>query len=695
MTFSAVPSLLAALAAFGLAALLVSRRPRRPANVAFALALAGLGVGEIARFAVLVLNFTMARMLWAQVPLVTQMLAVPAWLAFSVTLAEADPRAQLRGWLLLIGAASVASLVVVGLAFVEPLVLSSPPPPLGAVLVLSRTGKIAVVLALLTSVFVMFRLESILRNTTGVARWTIKYLVLGVLALCGIEVFFDSQRLLYRSITAKHLPAQSALTALSLGLIAFCIVRHRLLDVNVFVSRHVVFSSVTMGVAGLYLLGLGVIGELMRRFDIHPDFLTVSVVVFLTGMALVIGLLSGTLRRRLRHAIATHFYDHKYDYRREWAEFTHTVTAVSSVKAVPRQILAWVTDTLGTTAGALWLLDGTRRWRLAAAIGVPDEALSLGIDPDLLLDRVRQGQSVIVPEGGLFPSLGASAMRNHALPVLVPLIGRGEILGLLGVGLPMGGRVTLEDEDLLTTAGAQAVTVVLNARLSEELARSREMEAFHKLSSFIVHDLKNAVAMLSMVTQNAKLHGGNPDFQRDAFQAVEDSVRQMRRLIGRLSGIPKQAALSAGSSAMNQVVQETLTRSRTAAEGRVRIKEELDPAAGSVAVAEDDARAIVSNLVLNALEATPNNGEVHVMTSRHEETVTVTVSDTGYGMSEAFIRDSLFVPFRTTKSQGLGVGLFQVKTIIDGAGGRIRVESREGIGTTFSVDLPAVDAGEE
>jgi putative PEP-CTERM system histidine kinase len=217
------------------------------------------------------------------------------------------------------------------------------------------------------------------------------------------------------------------------------------------------------------------------------------------------------------------------------------------------------------------------------------------------------------------------------------------------------------------------------------------MDAFHRLSSFIVHDLKNAVAMLSMVTENAKVHGNNPDFQRDAFRTVEDSARQMRQLIGKLRGAPREGAVVEGSTHVNRVIQDVVGNTRVAAEGRVRIKEELDPATAAARIPEEDLRAIVSNLLLNALEATPCNGEVLVGATRRGDRVQIVVADTGCGMSESFVRESLFVPFRTTKSQGLGVGLFQVKTVIDSVGGKITVDSREGVGTTFTVDLPGAD----
>jgi signal transduction histidine kinase len=66
----------------------------------------------------------------------------------------------------------------------------------------------------------------------------------------------------------------------------------------------------------------------------------------------------------------------------------------------------------------------------------------------------------------------------------------------------------------------------------------------------------------------------------------------------------------------------------------------------------------------------------------------LSVADNGRGMSEDFVRQSLFRPFSSTKNAGLGIGLAQCKSIVDAHGGRIRAESRPGEGTTFTIDLP-------
>jgi len=97
---------------------------------------------------------------------------------------------------------------------------------------------------------------------------------------------------------------------------------------------------------------------------------------------------------------------------------------------------------------------------------------------------------------------------------------------------------------------------------------------------------------------------------------------------------------------------------------------------------------VVTNLLLNACDAVGPKGRVTVRTDHHDDWVALSVADNGCGMSLAFLRDSLFRPFRTTKKKGLGIGMFQSKMIIEAHRGSIQVKSEVGIGTTFRVTLP-------
>jgi signal transduction histidine kinase len=100
---------------------------------------------------------------------------------------------------------------------------------------------------------------------------------------------------------------------------------------------------------------------------------------------------------------------------------------------------------------------------------------------------------------------------------------------------------------------------------------------------------------------------------------------------------------------------------------------------------------VVTNLVINARDALGSDGRIRVRTEQRGERVLLSVSDNGCGMSQAFLRESLFRPFQSTKKKGLGIGLFQTRAIVHAHGGGIQVESDVGRGTTFRVSFPVND----
>jgi signal transduction histidine kinase len=97
---------------------------------------------------------------------------------------------------------------------------------------------------------------------------------------------------------------------------------------------------------------------------------------------------------------------------------------------------------------------------------------------------------------------------------------------------------------------------------------------------------------------------------------------------------------------------------------------------------------VITNLLLNARDAVGESGQITVETNTLDGRVVLTVSDDGCGMNPSFLRDSLFRPFHTTKKEGLGIGLFQSKMIVEAHRGTIQVESERDKGTTFCVFLP-------
>ena len=127
-----------------------------------------------------------------------------------------------------------------------------------------------------------------------------------------------------------------------------------------------------------------------------------------------------------------------------------------------------------------------------------------------------------------------------------------------------------------------------------------------------------------------------------------------------------------------------------AAKASLAPKPQLEIVDGELTVLADRMRLerVLGHLIQNAIEATASNGQVAVRLRREQRTAVVELSDTGAGMSEQFIRERLFTPFDTTKTAGMGIGVFESREYIREVGGSLEVRSEPQVGTTFRVILP-------
>ncbi len=211
------------------------------------------------------------------------------------------------------------------------------------------------------------------------------------------------------------------------------------------------------------------------------------------------------------------------------------------------------------------------------------------------------------------------------------------------------------------------------------------MEALQTMSAFFVHDLKNTVSTLSLMLQNLPRHFDDPAFRQDALDAIAKIVDKINAVIRRLTVLRQKLEIRQEETDLCEIVQRTLESLDP--DRRARIVSRLQPLP-RVRVDAEQVQNVLTNLVLNAFEAIGDKGSVEIETGHRTGFALVSVIDKGCGMSADFIEKSLFRPFKTTKKQGMGIGLFHSRMIVDAHGGRIEVESQEGVGTTFRVLFP-------
>jgi signal transduction histidine kinase len=169
---------------------------------------------------------------------------------------------------------------------------------------------------------------------------------------------------------------------------------------------------------------------------------------------------------------------------------------------------------------------------------------------------------------------------------------------------------------------------------------------------------------------------------------VGRTVERINGLIAKLGSLRREIQLNPVACRLDQLSAEVLAALEAKGPGGGRLVRDLQPVPEQ-SLDREALHSVVTNLVLNAREALDGGeGEVRVATRREGDAVLLEVADTGCGMTPEFVRTRLFRPFESTKSKGLGIGMFQCRKIVEAHGGRIAVESRPGSGTRFTVVLP-------
>jgi signal transduction histidine kinase len=246
---------------------------------------------------------------------------------------------------------------------------------------------------------------------------------------------------------------------------------------------------------------------------------------------------------------------------------------------------------------------------------------------------------------------------------------------------------------------------------TEEIELRKAMERLQRIEEFVVlagglaHDFNN---ILSVVSNNVALALGDEGVQESTRTRLEEMAAALKKgatLVGRLMQYSSVQETTMRPLQINGVVSAALDLARPLIRGRVRVKTELSHALPAVPGNPSRLEQVLVNLILNALDAMPEGGELALSTQLvsseavpgkkhepHKQFVLITVADTGVGIPEN-IRSSIFDTFFTTKpdGKGVGLGLSSARAIVRQHHGHIEVQSTPGAGTTFRIFLPATD----
>lgn len=635
---------------------------------------------------------------WQTWQLTAAALLPGTWLFFSLSYARGNADYFFKHWRWILVLSLTLPLLLVGLGG-DKLILS-----VGLIenstsvaFTLGSSGLLLHLFFLISALLVLVNIERTYRTSVGTVRWRIKFMLMGVSLLFIVRLFTASQALLFSSVLTSLESLHSGAVILAGLLTLRSLFRAGHFELDVYPSQSVLKSSATIFLAGVYLIIVGIFAKVAAYLGGDSTFSLKALLVLVSLVGLAVLLQSDRVQLNLRHFVSRHFQRPLYDYQAIWHQFSQGTASQVGQTEYCRAVVKLLAEIFQALSVTIWVVEERREeLSLAASTSVSGtQARDSGPTPSEASAIIRHLRLHPDPmEIELLSDDWAAALRRchpdefhkGSRRICLPIVTTGEVQAAIVLGDRVGGtKFTLQDLDLLKSIGGHISSGLMNVRLSQRLLQAREHEAFQAMATFFVHDLKNAATTLNLMLRNLPEHFDDPEFREDALRGVSKSVAHINNLISRLSQLRHALKIQCAPSDLNSIINDVLAGLENV-EG-IQVEKQL---AELPPLSLDKAQIskVVTNLMLNAREAMGASGRLQIVSSLVGAWAVLAVTDTGCGMTPEFIAQSLFRPFQTTKKNGLGIGMFQSKMIVEAHGGRFSVESTPGQGTTFRVFLP-------
>jgi putative PEP-CTERM system histidine kinase len=539
--------------------------------------------------------------------------------------------------------------------------------------------------------------ENIYRNSSGTEFWAHKHLLIGLSGVLAFQLLSRVPEFLTHKQDPSMVLARPFVFLLVLPLFVVSSIRLPNLQMRVHSSRSFVFYSATLIAAGIMLQGVAVAAWYVRSYGGTNGTVLAVILAFGGAVAVAVGLVSGSLRSRVRKFINENFFSLKYDYRIEWEKVIHALSLNPSQGSAER-VLRTLCELLDSPGGALWIhraswhqyLPSARLALASAFVPIPER--------DARLDPLRDDKTSYIVLDGSSGDEAAEAWRKDfpTAWIVVALRYRSSVVGLAILAKSRAPKtLDWEDENLIRIVGLQLGAYLVQEETAQSLADARQLQEFNKRFAFIVHDIKNTIGQLSLLVRNAGQFGHNPEFRADMITTLGNAVERLQELLKSLTTVGEASVPGAKNPETIDLI--AFLREFTKEKGNLGQGVILDTRYNSLGLKLADStnlRRVLEHVVANASDASDGKGPVEIAVSTAREVVRIDITDHGRGMTDAFVADELFRPLRSTKDGGFGIGAYQARELMRDLGGDILVKSKIGEGTRVTLTLPLPEPSE-
>jgi signal transduction histidine kinase len=351
-----------------------------------------------------------------------------------------------------------------------------------------------------------------------------------------------------------------------------------------------------------------------------------------------------------------------------------------------RSIIHWTTDSADAESFNAMPLNGPNQQLMGVLL------VGSSRRPLAELQRKVISAALLVGGGGILVAILASLW--FAARVTKPVVSLAEAARRVAAG-DLAAKVDVESSDELGEL-ANAFN-----RMTEDLLQQKErtlqaerVAAWRELARRLAHELKNPLFPLQVTVENLiRAKEKAPEMFEEVFRESTSTllaeVNNLKTIIARFSEFARMPQPQRKPTDLNEVARSVVKvfQAQLQEKPQITVHTELDPQLPEISADPDLLHRVISNLVLNAIDAMPQGGKLTLRTQSPGDAVELSVSDTGSGLTPEEC-ERLFTPYYTTKQHGTGLGLAIVQSVVSDHGGKIAVESAKEKGTTFRIELP-------
>ncbi len=501
---------------------------------------------------------------------------------------------------------------------------------------------------------------------------------------------------------------------LSLGIIAYAIVRHRLMDIQFIIKKGIVYSALVAVIIGLYSALLLVIQQVFQS--------TIGVNQWLATVITAICIAAGF---RPLEIVFTNFTDKvffkaKYNYQRTLAELSKGMAELTNLDRLTTLVAKIVVRNMKLEGSMLFVYDyRSNNFNIVSAQGNMKGFRGLLLPKDdPLIKRLDQTEDVIIKEEfvrELENKQLISSVRNEIKDIIkqmtdfkavlcVPSKIKGKLIGFIMLSDKKSqDAYSTEDLMLFATLAPQAAVAIKNAMtydeirkelekehgkveaIEKQLERSERLASLGTLVAGVAHEIRNPMQALRLKAEGILEKADDPGYVKEAGDSVIKNADRILTITKEMLEMSKIKEPEKKPVNLIEIIENVLKLMPVKAD--IKLIKDLNPVL-SVNGNAVQLSQVVINLAQNAIKAMPNGGTLTIKTFQEDNFAGFEVADTGIGIPKENL-EKIFDPFFTTYAENTGLGLSISNKIITDHGGMMKVKSEAGKGSVFSVILPS------